>query len=51
MQIRETLDNTPGVIDVEVSLPERTVKVVLGDMDGEASVRRHLANAGFPPQD
>src|SRR5438309_1453360 len=51
LQIRETLDNAPGVLETEVSLTNRTVRVVLGDPDGETTVRRHLSSAGFPPED
>lgn len=49
--IRDTLSNTPGVMDAEVSLPLRTVSVILRDPEGESTVRRHLSAAGFPPQD
>jgi copper chaperone CopZ len=51
MIIKEALANTPGVNDAEVSLPLRTVRVVLRDPDGESTVRRHLSAAGFPPED
>jgi len=51
IQIRESLDNAPGVLDTKVSLPERTITVVLADLDGEVTVRRHLSHSGFPPQD
>ena len=49
--IQHEMDNTPGVLECEVSLANRTVRVLLGDMDGEASVRRHLIAAGFTPED
>jgi len=45
--IREALDNTPAVVDMDISLANRTVHVVLGDPDGEPSVRHHLQSAGF----
>ena len=51
IQIRETLDNAPGILEVNVSLPNRTVTAVLADLDGEVTVRRHLSNAGYPPED
>lgn len=50
MMIREELSNTPGVFDAEVSLPNRTVHVVLRDPDGEQTVRRHLSKVGYPPE-
>lgn len=49
--IKETLADAPGVDDVEISLPMRTVRVVLRNPDGETVVRRHLSSAGFPPED
>ena len=51
IQIRTSLMNTPGVVDCEVSLSDRTVQVVLANPEGEASVRRHLSSVGFPPED
>ena len=51
MLIEETLANTPGVTDAQVSLPLRKVTVTLRDPDGESTVRRHLSGAGFPPED
>jgi hypothetical protein len=47
----QSLDNTPAVVDVDVSVPNRTVHVVMGDLEGETSVRRHLSSAGYPPED
>jgi hypothetical protein len=34
-------------VDMDISLANRTVHVVLGDPDGEPSVRHHLQSAGF----
>jgi hypothetical protein len=45
--IREAMENTPAVVDMEISLANRTIHVVLGDPDGEPSVRHHLQSAGF----
>jgi len=49
--INQAMNNTPCVVDWKISLSERNVHVVLGDVEGETSVRRHLADAGFPPED
>jgi len=49
--IQHEMDNTPGVLECEVSLADRTVRVLLGDMEGEATVRRHLMAAGYAPED
>ena len=51
MSIEQVLSNTPGVMDVNVSLAERNVVVVVRDPEGEATVRRQLDAAGFPPED
>lgn len=51
MLIEQTLADTPGVMESDVSLANRTVVVKLRDVEGEATVRRHLVAAGFPPED
>ena len=51
MSIQEALSNTPGVMEVDVSLADQRVVVVVRDPEGEASVRRHLQAAGCPPED
>ena len=51
MHIREVLGSTPGVLSYDVSLPNRTVQVVLLDPQGESTVRRHLSSVGCPPED
>ena len=49
--VTQALDNTPAVVDVNVSVTDRTVRVLMGDLDGEISVRRHLSSAGYPAED
>lgn len=49
--LQEAMENTPAVLEAEISLTDRTVHVKMGDLDGETSVRRHLASAGFTPED
>ena len=51
MHVKEILGNTPGVLSYDVSLPKRTVQVVLLDPQGESMVRRHLSSVGFPPEE
>jgi hypothetical protein len=51
MHIKEVLNNTPGVLSYDVSLPQRTVQVVLLDPQGESVIRRHLSSVGCPPED
>ena len=51
IEIKEVLMNTPGVVDAEVSLDHKTVRVRLSDPSGEVTVRRMLSNAGYPAED
>lgn len=51
IQIRNSLRTTPGVVECNISLADRTVEVVYSDPEGESTVRRHLSAAGFPPED
>jgi hypothetical protein len=49
--VHEALEGTPAATDWTISVPDRTVRVTMGDLDGEVSVRHHLISAGFPPED
>jgi hypothetical protein len=51
MTIQEMLDSQPGIEDVDIDLPMRRVRVVCADSDSDVDVRRHLSQAGFPPED
>lgn len=51
MRVRDILYNTPGVLECDVSLPDRTVQVTLLDPQGESTVRHQLSSVGFPPED
>ena len=51
MAIEQVLESQPGIEDVEVDLGTHHIKVVCADSEADMDVRRHLSQAGYPPQD